>query len=432
MAFIYSKKDPSSGQSRWYARLKVGGKLETISLRLVEDGNKRLAERRAQKLQFEADAGSLSEETRIWLGTSAVRLSTLVARSSAEIKTDAVGVEGWLAAFDSHLKAMETKDTKRHVPGKAAKDEEYTLIQRMMTLRRFVRWTEDNKIKFHAATFTDTMIDFLRWRGTTVGPGTLWTKDYSYLCSWGDWMAKRGLCERPNRDRVKESLPQKIAPNIKLIGWREDLESLRYFRDNRIKSWKGRNHHAGRGWFSLWSLVAIVRGTGCRPSEATRLTWQTVDLEGGKIRFLKSKTGGNRTVPILYQWLHDAMVEIRDLTGDTGPVCKTVYGTPFLKLASACALMNRFSSKCGRTTYHLKMAQKLQLNHLIRMGFPPHVISKWSDHSLSMQERHYMEEQAYFPPDAAEDYEEFGVLTPFGQKVKDHLSGFSKDLDTAH
>lgn len=42
-----------------------------------------------------------------------------------------------------------------------------------------------------------------------------------------------------------------------------------------------------------------------------------------------------------------------------------------------------------------------------------------------------MEEQSYFPPDPDEDYGEFVVRTPFGERVKQHLAGFNKEFEFA-
>ena len=427
MAFIYEKKDPGSNKRRWYARIKVGTNYETVSLKLLAPENKRLAEARAQRLQVECDVTAISDDTREWLGSRrAGELAVLAGR--AGVKIDASAPDCWQSAMDGYIRATEAKDSRRLVPGKTFKDEEGTKYQRMATIRRFVRRAESTGLKFLKEPITISISDYLKWRLEHVAPGTVWSKDYSFLTLWGDWLSGRGICERPNRLLIKEGLPAKGNPIIVLPPWQSDLECLSFYHANRIKPTNNHNYNRNRSWFTLWTLVAIVRGMGCRPSEATRLDWSTVELDRNRVRFLASKNGTHRTVPILYQWTHDALVEIRERTGDKGPVCKTLLEGTFERLSSACSLMARLSVSVSRKPYHLKVAQKLQLNHLIRLGFPPHVVSKWSDHSLSMQERHYMEENAYLPPDASENYGGWGKLTAYGESVRAHLSSFSKDI----
>jgi hypothetical protein len=52
---------------------------------------------------------------------------------------------------------------------------------------------------------------------------------------------------------------------------------------------------------------------------------------------------------------------------------------------------------------------------MIRSGFPAHVVAHWTGHTLSVQERHYMDDRAYLPGEG--DYAEFGIMTDYGKRV---------------
>ena len=58
--------------------------------------------------------------------------------------------------------------------------------------------------------------------------------------------------------------------------------------------------------------------------------------------------------------------------------------------------------------------QKYCITQLIQAGFPPHVVAFWTGHTLTVQERHYIEENAYLPQQER-DYGEFAVLSDHGK-----------------
>ena len=62
----------------------------------------------------------------------------------------------------------------------------------------------------------------------------------------------------------------------------------------------------------------------------------------------------------------------------------------------------------------LKKAQKLYITQLIQAAFPPNVVAFWTGHTLTVQERHYIEENAYLPH-SERDYGQFGILSAHGQ-----------------
>src|SRR5262249_49136335 len=149
------------------------------------------------------------------------------------------------------------------------------------------------------------------------------------------------------------------------------------------------------------------------------LDWATVDLARSRVRFLKSKNDRNRTVPIIFQWMLDGLTEEweRLRRPDSGPVCKKWDNGVWEYDTTAANLIQRTCDRAGMPVYHLKKAQKLHIAHLIRLGFPPHVVAYWTDHTLSVQEKHYFEGDGYLPPEDGWDYAEFGTLSEYGRRV---------------
>ncbi len=59
----------------------------------------------------------------------------------------------------------------------------------------------------------------------------------------------------------------------------------------------------------LYPFVVVFLGTGGRKNEVLRLRWSEVDLERGLVRFLQTKNGDSRTVPVL----GDALMLLKQL-----------------------------------------------------------------------------------------------------------------------
>jgi integrase len=373
----------------------------------------------------------LSDATKAWLGVDgAARLSMLVGWAGAKIPEGSPS--GWRSAYEAYLKANEARDTRAVVEGKA-KAEEKTKLSRKYKLKVFVEWAEKRRLPFMKEPFTETIRTYIEHRKASgIQPGTLWSGEFTLLCCWGEWMASRRICEPINRDRVREVMPEKPVPVVKVPTWQDDLETLRFFYGKRLTdSSKGPQWKHNRCYYPLWSLVLVVRGLGCRPSEATALTRETVDLERSRVKFLKSKNNRSRIVPILFQWVHDGLVEAWERAGrpKSGPVCRKWDGNLWRWDVSAANLMQRTCEYHDRPVYQLKKAQKLHIAHLIRLGFPPHVVAYWTDHTLSIQEKHYYEGDGYLPPEDGWDYAEFGILSKFGELVRSHHGAYSKALD---
>lgn len=428
--FVITEKKPPYAK-RWMVQIKFGREWSKVGLRLVfTPGTKRLAQQRAIDLQAEVNAGVLSEKTKEWLTEKgAANITKRIGHASVASKEGSWTC--WRSAYEAYLKATSSKDT-RAVPEGKAKAEEKTKITRKYKLKVFVEWAEKNELPFMRDPFSDTVRDYIEYRKSRgIKSSTMWSGDYTIICCWGDWMAARNICGPINRERVREVMPEKPVPVVNVPTWDSDLESLRFFHGKRLTDSKGPGWRHNRCYFPAWSLVAVVRGLGCRPSEATALDWSTVDLVRARVKFLKSKNNRSRVVPILFQWVHDALSEAWERAGKPkfGPVCVKWDGDFWRWDVSAANLIQRTCEFHGRPVYHLKKAQKLHIAHLIRLGFPPHVVAYWTDHTLSVQEKHYYEGDGYLPPEDGWDYAEFGSLSDFGEKVRSHHGSYSKSLE---
>jgi len=114
-----------------------------------------------------------------------------------------------------------------------------------------------------------------------------------------------------------------------------------------------RGKHFGRYVFALLN-------TGCRRSEALRLTWEDVDFQNGFLRFLKTKTGKFRYVP-LNEELYGILMTMRNeqavvSDGDRLFPWRDDYATHrFTKYVKSAKLSDRIHLHCLRHTTAVMM-----------------------------------------------------------------------------
>ncbi|MBX6316038.1 MAG: hypothetical protein IRY99_24465 [Isosphaeraceae bacterium] len=439
MAFLYSKPDPSGRAERWMVRIKIGKQQVAVSLRLKVSGTKKLAEARANTLQAECHAGALSPSTADWLGPkTTARLQRLMAQ--ARLSQSAGAPDSWDAAYRGYLAACEAKDSVTPIPG-TARTVERTKKVRREKVRQIARWLQSRGEPFLERPFTELLIEWIEHRKRQgCKPNTLWAGDYTYGVLWGEWMHRRGLCERPERERIREHIPPKGAPLILLPSPAEDAEAIRFFRDHRnhvvykdgrgtdLRGKRGINWRASRRYAGAWALCLLVRGLGCRPSEASALCWRTVSQDLKTVTFLSTKTRLAREVPVLYRWVHEGLAELRERHGNDGPVCRSTEGRAWQSDSGYSYCWREILRSHGRPKYTLKQAQKLYIAQTLKLGFPPHVVANWTGHTLTVQERHYCANKSYLPARAQDEYGEFGRLTEWGEEVRRHLSSFANLL----
>lgn len=436
MASIYQKVDPKGKhKSRWMAKVKVGRKWMAVSLRLLATpGTKKEAERRANQLQAEIQIGSLSLATLAWLGDESA------SKVDSSIRMESIGAplltfRDWESAGQGYLAANHARDTRR-VPEGRAKVEERTKATRKYRIGIFTRWAAAAKMPFTPLGFSRAASLYLSHRRDAgIAASTLWGVELGHIVAFGNWLVAKKIIIGFDKSALIDALPRKPSSQFLLPSWREDLDNIRFFHAIRHACAGKSTLTIGTGpWYKLrsheacWEIFLLVRGLGCRPSEATSVTWETVDLESGKVRFVHSKTDRNRTVPILLQWVEDGLKELWLQQGKpkTGSVCRNIYNRTWAMDSNVSRAFAKTYNDHGRVAIMPKTLEKLQIAQLVRMGFPPHVVAHWSDHSLSIQEKHYYEGDGYLPPEDGYDFGEFGVLSPFGQKVQSHHAGYSR------
>lgn len=434
MASIYQKADPRDGAKRWMGRVKVGDRWQAVSLRLrAVPGTKREAQLRVDSLQVEIQAGVLSAATRSWLGEkSAAKLAQSMGRGAEGAASDAP--QSWAAVGEGWLRANAAKD-QRSTPTGRVKSSNTTGKSRKYKTKVFVDWLLANEVPFLKDPFSTTARRYLEHRKAAgIAPSTLWNGDFVHVCALGDWMAARGICGPINRDAIREVMPARPVVEIDLPSWREDLSMIQLYHERRRPGAWSQDLESGKGaWMRLastmsaWPVVLLVRGLGCRPSEATALSWETVDLANDRVRFVHSKNGKSRVVPIVLEWVRLGLEELFEQRGrpKTGAVCLNYKGKYWKYDTGVSDLVDQISRRHGRRNIKLKQMEKLQIAQLVRLGFPPHVVAHWSDHSLTVQERHYYEGEGYLPPEDGYDYGPFGTLSEYGRKVLRHQAGYA-------
>jgi hypothetical protein len=95
--------------------------------------------------------------------------------------------------------ASSSQDTRGEVRGKVVHIDR-TKKQRRHVITRFRKWAEERREPFLKRPLTEIARDYLEHevalgrKATTINGGT-----YPYLLLFGEWLADRGVCERPNR-----------------------------------------------------------------------------------------------------------------------------------------------------------------------------------------------------------------------------------------
>lgn len=436
MASIFQKSDPKDQSiRRWMGKVKIGDQWKAVSLRLkAVPGTKREAQQRVDSLQVEIKAGVLSSSTRSWLGAiSAAKLMKDIGRGAEGASSD--NPQSWASVRDGWLKANEAKD-HRSTPEGRVKSSNTTGKSRKYKTKAFVDWLLANEIPFLKDPFSATAKRYIEHRKSAgVKASTLWNGDFATICALGEWMASKGICGPINRDSIREVMPVRPTVEINLPPWEEDLEMIRFYHSCRQPGEWSKGMEAGKGsWMRLasqmsaWPVVLLIRGLGCRPSEATALSWETVDLPNNRVRFIHSKNSKSRAVPIVLEWVRVGLGELHEKRGrpSTGAVCLNYKGQFWKYDMGVSDLVNQISARNGRRNIKLKDMEKLQIAQLIRLGFPPHVVAHWSDHSLTVQERHYYSGDSYLPPEDGYDYGQFGELSEYGKKVLLHQGGYAR------
>jgi len=353
---------------------------------------------------------------------------------ASSIRGESISPTTWRDAAEAYLAAMLAKDTKGDIPFKAI-DRSRTPRQRRHVIMRFVQWAEAQRERFMGRPFTEAICEFIQYRVDHGDrPTTIHSGYKTFLALWGEWMAKRGIVwAKPDRDRIREVCPRLVKPLVILPERETDYRILKYLYDERFHS--GSDWQRNRAHFSIWAFILLVRGLGCRPTEALTLQWDTVKLLPGKekVLFMKPKESWRsgsryRTVPVLWEWVRKGLEEMRERWYVPGkPVLVNAWNKPWTNDDTATERLQAILADAGLPAYTPKESQKLAIDQMLRAGFPADAIAKWTGHNELVMQQHYQEEGAHLPPDAPFDYKEFGVLSDFGRECLEYTRGIRRE-----
>jgi integrase len=426
---------PIRSSKTWGCKVKLPDKSRyAVSLRVPWPGNVREAEARAAELQRDVDNRSLAESLR-WLGersaeTLKIRLGLRMVDRDDDIRTICGDPTTWWEARSAWLL---TYPERKLVAGKVA-DPDFTRKGYESRTRIFCKWADEVRLKLRGKSATTATILFLRARrsgGTAaskggVSPGSL-DNDIRVLHTWFGWLQRRGWTDQMDKDAIygdevfagDDEGGENFIPD-----WKLDLATLQKMYSSRFDS---------DASLSAWRLYVLVRGLGCRPKEAFTLSWDTVQVEEGLVTFrnvkeerLKSKRRGrsrravrDRSVPIVFQWVQDALNEIKSLGAKRGTaVAVNTEGTHHKGAAQAANAFGRQLRVIGikRSGYSLKASQRAAIVHLEQV-LPPWIVARIAGHSLDIHMAHYSTNDSHLPSRKDREYGRFDMLSPAGREM---------------
>jgi hypothetical protein len=154
---------------------------------------------------------------------------------------------------------------------------------------------------------------------------------------------------------------------------------------------------------------------------------------------LKSKRRGHsrravkdRTVPIVFQWVQEALTEIQAIGAKRGTaVAVNTEGDNHKGSGQATNAFSRRLRELGlkRTGYSLKACQRAAIGHLEQF-LPPWVVARIAGHSLQVHMDRYSKNESHLvaPPDR--DYGPFGALSAIGRRmvVQNQRHGLAQEM----
>jgi integrase len=434
---------PIRGSKSWGCKVKLPDNSRyAVSLRVPWPGNVGRAKDRAAELQREVDARQLVA-TLQWLGDKAVETLRRRLGLQAVDREDAIGP---LAAdpttwWEARAAWLATYPAQATVAGKVC-DPDLTRRGYESKTRSFCRWADEVKLKFGAGAKSATTIARLYLRAREAG-GTAACKkgvskgsldhDIRVLHTWFGWLRRRGWSDQLDKELVYEepAYAEARSGGINFTpDWRLDLATLEKMHAGRFED---------EAAFMAWRLYVLVRGLGCRPKEAFTLAWDTIQLEEGLVTFkdvkeekLKAPRRGrprrslrtvrDRPVPIIWQWVQDALEEMKALGAGHGRAVATNTEDTHHKGTGQVA--NAFARRLKalglyRAGYGLKACQRAALIHLEQV-LPPWVVARLAGHGMGIHEAHYSNNRSHLPELGDRDLGRFDVLSAAGTAMVAH------------
>jgi integrase len=442
--------DPERGD--WYARVKVGDKWHSVSLRLThgtkkQQLNKREAQTRSAALQTEIEMGELTPRTTQWLGGRATETIRRKLRLG-ELTPGADTPADWRSAHAGYLKAHEEKDRVPEMKGKLSLPAQ-TGPARQYVTGKFIDWVIESKETFPPRRPIHQIVcDWVDWRktrisqltGKPISPITV-ESELIYIVTLINWIARRGVVApitKALREEIREHQPNLTGQGVIVPTWEEDVAITKKLHDNRL-NW-GPYPYRERGNWAMWLVYLLVRGLGCRTYEAISLTWDTVDLKRDVVRFMLPKELAKhknrrrpaapwRDVPILLQWCRDGLIEarerwevVRDKRAKQGKpmtdaVCFNLQGGHWSKPHNMHKQRRITFARLGLPDgFRFGMARKCFIDQAYWMGYPFEAIASFTGHGEDVQRDYYCRQDMFLGDDEERDYGSFGDLTESGKR----------------
>lgn len=442
---------PIKAANSWGCKVVLPDKSRhSVSLRIPYPGNVREAEARARELQSDVNTRKLDQSLR-WLGeksaeTLKFKLGLKKPDDSGSIVAPAKDPETW---HEARLAWLATYPDRKTIAGKI-NDVDLTKKDYSHRTRVFCEWAERTGVSLKGKSATTVVLMYLRDRRTGrnkasakgVSLGSL-DHDLRVLFTWFGWLGRKGVRDQMDKDAVYDdpifSEEDDAGENF-IPPWKLDLATLTKMHETRFDS---------EASFSAWRLYVLVRGLGCRPKEAFTLSWDTCHIEEGVVVFrdvkeekIRSSRRGkpgrsrrasrDRSVPIVYQWVQDALIEIKSLGAKRGTaVAINAEGGSHKGPAQASNAFGRHMKTIGfkRAGYGLKACQRAGIVHLEQV-LPPWVVARIAGHSLGVHMDRYSTNSSHLPAERGRSYGRFDVLSLTGKEVvaKHQRGGLANEL----
>lgn len=223
-----------------------------------------------------------------------------------------------------------------------------------------------------------------------------------HAARWNDHLAEQGLAIASIRRHIRQlKACFNAAINRDLLTSnpfdRIDSASIPAQRDRHVSADEGRAVLAQLPSAEYQALFALARFGGLRsPSETMILTWESVDLDAGRMEVYAPKTHQTRSVPIVAD-LRAALERLAvESDGMTGPLLTiSAHNHPrTVQNAARRAGIEPWprTFQTLRQSFSTSMAER----------FPEHVVAAWAGHSPEVSRRHYLTVRDEYFDDASQ------------------------------
>jgi integrase len=127
-------------------------------------------------------------------------------------------------------------------------------------------------------------------------------------------------------------------------------------------------------------VLRFIVATGCRPSEACRMTWADVRADAGVVVLAEHKTAAKTGKPRTLYLTDDAIAVLRELSPSPGPVFVNRLGRPFTP-----AGLRSVARRAGFTPYQLRHTFAQRASEAL----PADVLQKLMGHTDLATTQHY-------------------------------------------